>query len=175
MPGEKEDNLTSLRQAVHIAALSASRHPVEEIITERNDHGTEHFFTPIVSGDMLTNGHLASNSVKSTARKLSPRTPQEYHEYHGKSLPDTLAREQENKSIDVKDLQQRSSKPSSKLLNSNGFLNKTTAMSVSEAKAEIGSESLSGEFVRPFSPPLLTELSSFTEGYDDLLGMCTYN
>jgi hypothetical protein len=142
---------------------------------ENFDHSSEHFFTPIISSDTHINGHSDPNPVKSTGRRPSPRTSQEYHQHASKTLLDPTPRDQEeHKTMDVKDLQQRNPKSSSKSHGTNGFISKTGAISVSEAKAEKGSEDLGGELVRPFSPPLLTDLSSFTEGYDDLLGMSTY-
>lgn len=166
LEGSKEDNFALLRQSVHNAALSTSRSSMEEVKPEKSERGVEHFFTPIVSGSGL--------SKDDVAKKESFRTSPEYHRYSEKSPVEKLRDCEEQYHHHVEDMsgsQIRASKPASKCLSYNGFSKRGNPLSDPEMQyTEAGCESNGAEFTRPFSPPLLTELSSFSDTFDDLLG-----
>eukprot|EP00250_Pteridium_aquilinum_P016946 c23380_g1_i1 orf=535-2829(-) len=159
LEGRREDILALLRQSVHDAALSTSRKPVEEIKPEKSERGVEHFFTPIMSGNVL--------SKEDVEKKESLRTSPEYHRYVEKSPVNKHRDSEEHYHHHVEDMsgsQTRASKPANKCLSYNGLSKRGDSLSSPEMQ-RIGSE-----FARPFSPPLLTDLSTFSDTFDDLLG-----
>ncbi|MCO5564692.1 hypothetical protein L7F22_018359 [Adiantum nelumboides] len=168
LKGRKEDNLASLRQSVHDAALSTSRISVDISKHEKPERGAEHFFTPILVS-------------KDDERKTEPlRSSPEYHRFEEKSPLKKLTNGNEHHNFphhhhhvdDISEGQQaRISKPASKCLSYNGLPRReNTPVSAEMHRAEAGCEKSGAEFTRPFSPPLLTDLSSFSDPYDDLLG-----
>ncbi|KAI5066894.1 hypothetical protein GOP47_0017422 [Adiantum capillus-veneris] len=158
LEGRKEDNLASLRQSVHDAALSVSRNSVDTSKPEKPEPGAEHFFTPIVTS-------------KAEDEKTEPlRSSPEYHRFEENSLIENLTNgnEDHHHMDGLSGQQARVSKPASKCLSYNGLPKRgSSLLPVERQHTETPRESKGS---RPFSPPLLTELSSFSDPYDDLLG-----
>lgn len=125
---------------------------------------------------MSGNSHeeaLDATGVNNCLQKFPDRSSQEYHRYNGKPLVNTLEDRGEKHHFDkevVTPKQAKASKPA-KCLNYNGLTQNGTSLSSPEMlQVRAGSESIAGELARPFSPPLLTELSSFSDTFDNLLG-----
>lgn len=170
--GRRDDSLASIRRAVHDAALSANTDLAQETKLEGSENGTEHFFTPVVSG----NSHeevLDLSEVSNGLHEFPDRSSQEYHRYNGKPIGNTLEDRGEKYDFDreaATPKQTKASKPA-KCLNYNGPTQNGRSLSSPEMlQVRTGLESIAGESARPFSPPLLTELSSLSNTFDDLLG-----
>lgn len=174
--GNKEYDLASLRQAVHDAALSTNSIPVEETTSERSAHDSEHFFTPILSTNLFSKNGQEETASSGILNTKSVRTSQEYHRYNGTPIEEWNREAQSHVQTEgVAQKQVRGSKPASKSLNYSGPPRNGTSLSGPDMeRVEAGSETIGGDLARPFSPPLLTELSSFTDTYDDLLGIEDY-
>ncbi|MCO5595190.1 hypothetical protein L7F22_049229 [Adiantum nelumboides] len=158
---KKEDNLASLRQAVHEAALSSSKNVIEEVAMERSEFESEHFFTPVVS-DNPSEGVSGSASVTKCLQESLDRSSQEYNRYESRPLIN-------GHKEDVSLKQAKVLKPA-KCLSYNGLSQNGTSLSNPEMlRMNAGSESIANEMSRPFSPPLLTDLSAFSDTFDDLL------
>lgn len=160
LEGKKEDNLASIRQAVHDAALSSNRDVLEEITIERSEpvSSAEHFFTPVVSGNP-SEGVSGSTSVNNCLQESPDWSSQEYNRYEGRPLVSTLM---EHMSLE----HGKASKPA-KCLSYNGLSqNGTTSLHNPEM---LQMNNMTSELARPFSPPLLTDLSTFSDTFDDLL------
>lgn len=154
-----------MRQSVHNAALSTSRSNTEEVKPEKTEQGVKHFFTPIVTDNSL--------SKEDVATKESFRTSPEYNRHTEKSavIKRQDSEEQHHYVEDMSGSRTQATKPASKCLSYNGFSESANSLSDPVMqRTEAGCENNGAEFIRPFSPPLLTELSSFSDTFDELLG-----
>ncbi|KAH7438345.1 hypothetical protein KP509_04G011000 [Ceratopteris richardii] len=154
--GSKDNNLAFLRQSVHDAALSNSK--TSEGLSKAGESGlsAQHFFMPIVA-------------LEDEKRKILSSSP-EYHRFEETSSFEKMVNDNDNHHKhhleDIYEAHNRASNPSSKCLSYN-----STVRGVNETQnPQTGLGGNPAQFCRPFSPPILTELSSFPEIYDDLLG-----
>eukprot|EP00249_Psilotum_nudum_P019578 c27323_g1_i1 orf=563-2899(+) len=172
--GRRDGDLASLRQAVRDAALSGSD-VASEIIPERFANGSEHFFTPIISADSFGKSDKDQSDYDSQTHMHITGSSQEYHKFGNKSSKD-VSGGMENSSISQsQDSARKGAKVgivSTKGINFSGHMKKAMPRMAGAMiqESEALTEKIGGDIVRPFSPPLLTELSSFGETYDDLLG-----
>ena len=164
--------ISSLRQEIHDAVLSRNNNIFDGIKPEIPECGVEHFFTPI---EPFAKEDIEHPLPPCSESKQSMRPSQEYHRYDAKDYLGTTKYCGEQHSVQEEDVSKRKTrtyKSTNKCLNYDAFSSNRNSLSGSGMEKISSNHDLTtSELTCPFSPPLLTELSSCSDTYEDLLGI----
>lgn len=163
-----------LRQSVREAALSK---PIvtSETLRECIDQNAEHYFIPLSSTNSFAKSGADKKSTRSQPKLKVFRSLEDSYNFNDDSLVEKDKKHKDEHFHGVFDVNVNSDKlHTSAKYASNGHLSASYSKLVgSEMEennfSEIEADTAGEELVQPFSPPLLMELTSFPEAYDDLL------
>lgn len=163
-----------LRQSVREAALSK---PIVtlETLRESIDQNAEHYFIPLSSTNSFAKSGADKKSTRTQPKLRVFRSLEDSYKFNDDSLVEKDKDHNGEHFHGVFDVKVNSDKlHTSAKYTSNGHLSMSYSKLVgSEMQenhfSEMEADRVGEELVQPFSPPLLMELSSFPEAYDDLL------
>lgn len=159
-----------LRKSVREAALSKPTVTLEHI-----DQNAEHYFIPLSSRNSFAKSGAAKKSTRTQPKLGVFRSLEDSYKFNDDSLVEKDKDLNHEHFHGVFDLKVNSDKlHTSAKYASNGQLSVSFSKLVGSEMQENHFSEMEGdrvgeELVQPFSPPLLMELSSFPEAYDDLL------
>ncbi|KAH9301578.1 hypothetical protein KI387_013161 [Taxus chinensis] len=157
-----------LRQSVREAALSKptiNSEPLRESV----DQNIEHYFIPLSATSNFAKGGDDMNCTRFQSKLRVFRSLEDSYKSSNNSIAD---KDKMGKQFDRNSALHNLH--TSKKHVSNGHLSTSRSESAGsemqeDYMSELEAEKAGGELVQPLSPPLLMELSSFPEAYDDLL------